>query len=36
MASIENARLTVSTDQNEQGYVSVSCDVLFTNFEVSA
>jgi hypothetical protein len=36
MASIENARLTVSTDQNEQVYVSVNCDVQFTDFEVSA
>lgn len=36
MASIDNARLTVSTDQNEQAYVSVSCDVQFTDFEVSA
>ena len=36
MASIGNARLTVSTDQNEQVYVSVSCDVQFTEFEVSA
>jgi len=36
MATIENARITVSTDQNEQVYVSVSCDVQFTDFEVSA
>ena len=36
MATIENARLTISTDENEQVYVSVSCDVQFTDFEVSA